>query len=130
MSTTLAADVLIDRYVRLRDAIKAADDAHKKKLEKHRTMLEQLNGQLLELLNTAGGESIKTEHGTAYRTTKTSASLEDPSLFRDFVIANEMFDLADIKANAPAVATYNEEHKALPPGVKLTSVNLVGVRRS
>lgn len=126
----LPADKLIDRYVKLRDRIKEADDAHKAKVKPAREMLESLNNQLLELLNATGGDGIKTPNGTAYRTEKKSASLEDAAAFKDFVIANELFDMLDLKANVTAVEDYNKEFGALPPGVKFSSAFIVGVRRA
>lgn len=126
----LPADVLIHRYVITRDKIKEVDDAHKEKMRPARDLLEKLNNDLLALLNEAGGDSIKTAAGTAYRTEKASASLEDAQAFRDHVIANEQFDMLDWKANVKAVADYISEYDEPPPGVKYSTVMLVGVRRS
>ena len=121
---------MVDLYVKLRDRIKEADEAHKTKTAPAKDYLESLNGHILAALNTAGGDSIKTQYGTAYRTEKKSASIADPILFRDFVIANQAWDIADWKANAPAVEGFNKQHGTLPPGVNYTTIFVVGVRRS
>jgi hypothetical protein len=49
-------------------------------------------------------------------------------MFMDFVVENKFFHLLDRRANTPAVKTWVEEHKELPPGCNLTSVQTLGVR--
>ena len=123
-------DELVEQYVTLRDKIKASDDAHKEKTRDARDYLEALNGKLLERLNEVGGDSVKTKHGTAYRSTKRSATIADGDLFRTFVREQEQFDLVDWRANALAVADYIEEHEAPPPGINFSTIFTVGVRRA
>lgn len=123
-------DALVGQYVKLRDKIKAADDAHKEKMAPAKGYLEKLNNALLAQLQTIGADSAKTPHGTAYQTIKRTASIADSSEFRGFVIENRAWDMADWKANAPAVEEYLTENQVLPPGVNLNSVTVVGVRRA
>lgn len=125
----LSPDVLIGQYVKLRDRIKEAEAAEKEKMAPAKLYLQALNDRLLDYLNKAGGNGIQTAMGTAYRTERNTASISDPAAFRDFVIANEMFDMLDWKANAPAVKDYIGEFDAEPPGVKITTAYTVGVRR-
>lgn len=119
----------IDQYVKLRDMIKAKDDAHKKAMEPYRETLEKLNGVMLNHLNTIGADSVKASSGTVYRTTKRSASLEDGDAFMRHVITKEAWELLDRKANVAAVEAYFGENGVLPPGVKISSQQVVGVRR-
>ena len=136
MSTEAAAnlpdnvDQLVDQYVRLRDRLKEAEDAHKKKTAAAREYLLMLNGKLLERLAEVGGESVKTPHGTAYQSTKRSASIADGDAFRQYVINNGEFDLVDWRANANAVDDYIKEHGAVPPGVNFSTMITVGVSRA
>lgn len=123
-------DDLVSQYVRLRDRIKEADDAHKAKLKDARDHLEQLGNTLLARLNEVGGESVKTSSGTVYRTTRRNASIADGNAFRQFVITHEAFDLVDWKANAPAVEDFIKAEQAPPPGVNYTTAFTIGVRRS
>lgn len=123
-------DELVSQYVRLRDRIKEADDAHKKKTAGARELLEKLNGKMLERLNDLGGESVKTSAGTVYRTTKKSASIADGDLFRGWVIENGAYDVVDWKANANAVEDFIKAEGTPPPGVNYSQTYLVGVRRS
>jgi hypothetical protein len=130
ISPDLNAEQLIGQYIKLRDRIKEAEAAEKEKMKPAKLYLQALNDRLLDNLNKAGGDGIKTAMGTAYRTERATATISDPSAFRDFVIANGEFDMLDWKANAPAVKDYIGEIGAEPPGVKLTTAYTVGVRRA
>lgn len=126
----LPISVRIEQYIKLRDLIKAKDEAHKKAMAPAREALEKLNGVMLEHLNQIGGDSVKSESGTVYRTMKRSASLEDADAFMRFVVDKERFELLDRKANVNAIEDFVKENGIMPPGVKLSSTQLVGVRRS
>jgi hypothetical protein len=127
---TLDISKRVDQYVRLRDLIKSQDDEHKEKMKPYREALEKLNGLLLAHLNQIGGDSVKSDAGTVYRTEKKSASIADGDAFMRYVIDNEAFDLMDRKANVTAVVDYIQENNAPPPGVNFSSTYVVGVRRA
>lgn len=124
------AGTLVEKYVRLRDALKVADDIHSGKTKAARELLVTINNQLLDALHKSGSESVKTASGTAYLTQKKSATIADGEVFRSFVTDNHAFELVDMKANAVAVKEYLDEHRCLPPGVNYTSVFAVNVRRA
>lgn len=121
---------LVAQFVKLRDSLKAADDAHKEKTREAREYKEQLEAKLLARLNEIGGNAVKTDHGTVYRTSRKSASIADGDAFRKFVQSNKLFDLVDWRANAPAIEDYIQENSAPPPGVNFSMTYTVGVRRS
>jgi hypothetical protein len=123
-------DELVEQMVKVRDKLKEADDAHKAKTKVARDYKEQLEGRLLSKLNDVGGEAVKTAHGTVYRTTRRSATIADGDVFRQFVIANEAFDLVDWKANANAVDDFIKQETTPPPGVNFSTTFTVGVRRA
>lgn len=120
----------VKQYIAIRDKIKAEDEAHKEKMKPMKEALEQLGGVLAQFMTETGSDGIKTEAGTCYITTRWSASLADADAFMRFVQETGNFDLLDRKANATAVRDYVEEHTTLPPGVNLSSIQQVGVRRS
>lgn len=122
-------DIEVERFVQLRDAIKAADDAHSTKTKQARDELEAMKARLLARLILLGGESVKTTAGTVYRTGRKSATIADGAAFRQHVISQNLWDIVDWRANAPAVANYIELHKAAPPGVNFSIAYTVGVRR-
>lgn len=123
-------DALVEQMVKTRDRLKEADDAHKEKTKVARDYKERLENALLAKLNEVGGESVKTVHGTVYRTTRRSASIADGSVFREYVIDNGAYDLVDWKANANAVDDFIKNEGTPPPGVNYNTAYTVGVRRA
>lgn len=123
-------DHRIQQYIKLRDLIKEEDNAHKEKMKPYREALDTLNSVILDLLNKSGGDSIKTKFGTAYKTVKRSASLEDADEFMKFVISTQSWELMERKVNVTAAEAFADENGKLPPGVKMSSTAVVGVRRA
>ena len=120
----------IEQYIKLRDKIAEIKKRQKDELKPYNETLEKLNAVLLAHLNTVNGNSVSSDAGVAYRSEKKSASLADPEAFRKFVIANQLFDLIDWKANVTAVEDYINEKELPPPGVNFSSVTVAGVRRA
>jgi len=129
MANGIDIDRRVEQYIKLRDLIKEKDDAHKEAMKQFRETLEKLNNLLLDHLNTIGGDSVATGSGTVYRNLKESCSLEDADSFMRHVIGTEQWELLERKASLPAVREFAAANGALPPGVKMSSMQVVGVRR-
>lgn len=123
-------DKRVEQYIKVRDAIKKANDEHEASIKPLVDLQNLLTGWMQNFLEQAGADNIKTAHGTCYSTTRYTASLADPEAFMQYVITNKDFDLLDRKANVTAVKEYVQEKGALPPGVNLSSIKTVGVRRA
>lgn len=122
---------LVEEYLRLKDAKKAAEDKIKKFVaENYSQRLEQIEAILQDTLNKLGGDSIKTPHGTAFTRTETSVTVSAQSEFSAFVIGNESWELVDFRANKTAVREFLENNDGhLPPGINMTEVKVISVRR-
>lgn len=120
----------VEAYVVVRDKIKAANDAFAETIKADVELQNMLTAWLTNRLEAVGAESVKTKAGTAYTTTRYSASLADPKAFMDYIIANDKFDLLDRKANSTAVRDFVQETGSLPPGANLSAIRTVGVRRA
>jgi hypothetical protein len=121
----------IAQFVKLRDKIAEIKKRHEEELKPFTTALLTLNTTLLDLLNENGGDSVTVRGvGTVYRTTKRSASIADGGEFRRFVIGGELWELVDWKANAAQIAEFIEKKKTMPPGINMSSVITIGVRRA
>lgn len=116
-------------YVHLRDRIKEVEARNKEQLAPAKSMLDEMEIKLQTLLQAQGMNSVKTESGTVYLSEKANASIGDSAVFRQFIIDNKLYDMADWKANALEVREYIEAQKSTPPGVNYTTVLTVGVRR-
>jgi nanoRNase/pAp phosphatase (c-di-AMP/oligoRNAs hydrolase) len=129
MSVTIATKV--EQYIKLRDYKQSADDEYKKSMERVAQAMKKLEGELLEHLNTQSIDNIAAKGvGTVYRTTRTSASVEDAVKFMDWVKEHEKWDALDVKANKTFVTEMIAAENDTPPGVKVSSVQTIGVRRS
>lgn len=121
----------VAQYIALRDKIKELDAAHDEKMKPLKELLLKLNGALLEHFTMHGGDSISVRGvGTAYKTTKDSASIADGEEFKRWIIGGTLWEMVDWKANTSQVREYIEKHGNPPPGVNFRSVAVVGVRRS
>ena len=122
-------DTRVAQFIAVRDMIKALEKEYAEKKKPYQDVKDQLEGWLLAHMKKTGAESVRTKFGTCSASTTYTASLADPQAFMTFVIANNMFDLLDRRANATAVVDYVQEHKTLPPGVNLNPHMSAGVQR-
>ena len=128
-ATTREVELRVKQFVAIRDKIKEIEDRHATELEEPKAIKDLLQGLLMKLLEAVGADSIKTSEGTCFNSTRYTASLADPKAFMDFVIQQSNWDLLDRKANATAVRDYVAENSVLPPGVNLSAIRTVNVRR-
>ena len=127
--TSKRIDTLVAQYRMIRDEISEMEKAHKERLLPFQQAKEALGNKMMMFLDATHQESAKTDQGTVYTTVRYSAALADPDLFIDFVREHDLYELLDRKANQVACREYAEEHDGtLPPGVKLSSTRIVGVR--
>jgi phage host-nuclease inhibitor protein Gam len=93
--------------------------------------MDKLEAKLLDVFNKTGMDSVKTEFGTAYATTRTTASVADRDAFMDYVKANEEWALLEVRTSKTAVEQYRAANdNELPPGVNLREERVVNIRRS
>jgi phage host-nuclease inhibitor protein Gam len=117
-------------YIKMRDKkaeMKADFDASIAPLNEK---MEKLEAKLLDVFNKTGMDSVKTEFGTAYATTRSTASIADREVFMDYVKANEEWSLLEARVSKTAVEQFRSIHDNLPPGVNVRTERVVNVRRS
>lgn len=123
-------DELIGKYVEIRDMKSALKKAYTEKAVKIDAVLTKIEGKLLERFAADGTESVRTEFGTAYKTTNHLCSAADKSVFMDFIKNNNEWALLDGRPLKSAVEQYIETHQNVPPGINWTTEVVVNVRRS
>jgi len=123
------AEQLIARYVEVRDEIKALDEAHSEKMRPHRQSLEVIEAALQDMLNTAGGDSIKTSAGTAYRSTATTAKVDSWPEFIGFVLHTGDTELLVRNVNKTRLQECIEGGRIVP-GCTMGQVQRINVRRA
>lgn len=119
----------IAAYVKLRDAKAALKKKHDEAAKPITEKMEKLENAILKAFQATGQESAKTSAGTAYKTTKSSATVADRDAFLEFVRAEGAWEFLENRVSKSAVEEYRQAHEALPPGVNYSSVVSLGVRR-
>ena len=117
-------------YIKMRDKkaqMKAEFDASVAPLNEK---MEKLEAKLLDVFNKTGMDSVKTEFGTAYTTTRVTASVADREIFMTHVRENDDWALLEVRAAKSAVEQYRETNNDLPPGISMREERVVNVRRS
>lgn len=122
---------LIEKYIKLRDEKKAAEDQIKEVMAaKFIQPMEAIEQELMTCLNLMGVDSMKTAVGTAFRRAEVSVTVADQAAFSRHVIGNEAWNLIDFRANKTGVKAFVEETGGLlPPGINYTTTSVVSVRK-
>lgn len=122
---------VVGAYIKLRDRraqrkaeYEAADAEDKEKQDK-------IEAYLLKEFNESGVDSIKTEFGTAYKSSRLSITTADKeAFFMNWVVPNQAWEFLDVKPNKTAVQQYKAVHEDIPPGLNWSETLEVKIRRS
>lgn len=121
---------LVQKYIELRDKksqLKAEYDMRASKLDE---VMQKIEVKLLEVFEQTGMDSVKTEFGTAYTSTRTSASIADREAFMEYVKSHDEWPLLEVRASKAAVEQYKAANDDLPPGINWREERVVNIRRS
>jgi hypothetical protein len=121
---------MITNYIALRDKKEAIQKQQKAVVKQYDDALEMIENYLMGHLRGQKLTSTSCDAGVAFIKHKRSATIGDAQVFREFVISNQNFDLADFRAKPEAVEDYAKEHEGqTPPGVNYRSYDAVQVNR-
>jgi hypothetical protein len=120
----------VELYIKLRDKKAEISKLRKAEEAEVESKMEKLEAQLMTALDKLGGEGFRAASGTAYISTKTSVTTADKDAFRNHIISNEAWDLADLRPSKTAVDAYAKEHGDVPPGVNYRTERTVSIRRN
>jgi 5'-3' exonuclease len=121
---------LVAKYIELRDKkaeYKAAYDAKVALIDE---TLDKIEAKLLQVFDDTGMDSVKTEAGTAYKSTRVSVTTGDKDAFMEFVRTNDEWPLLEVRPSKSAVEEYRQQHDDLPPGINWRAEQVVNIRRS
>lgn len=121
---------LVRKYVELRDRKKQVEERLKEELAPLSNAMDTIEAALLQRMNESGAESIKTEHGTAYKSKFMATRVADREALMAFVRAKEAFHLLSAAVSKDAVRDYMEQSGGNPPpGVDVSFTTNVNFRR-
>jgi 5'-3' exonuclease len=121
---------LVAKYIELRDKKYELKHQYDFKAAQLDEMLGKIEAKLLQVFDTAGMDSVKTEFGTAYASTRSTASVADKETFMNFIKENEEWSLMEVRAAKLAIEQYKTANGDLPPGVNYREERVVNIRRS
>jgi len=146
--TDKTAEQLIAEHNQIEDWLKGETKRFNKFMAPHKARLEEIGNKLLALSNEQKWESIRTDAGTAYRSTLMNSSIdaEKPYSNKDGVIvfgreavldfclenwSDYGSDMLMVQAQKDAIKRYMEEHSGEPPpGIKVGFFTRINIRRS
>lgn len=129
-ATTLTPAQKVAAYIKLRDFKKSAEDELKKSLKRTVEAMDKLEAELLDELTKSGANSLACDQGTVYKSMQLSATVENRQDFLDHISQNDLWEALDVKANKTFIKEYMEKNQAVLPGLKVTQLTTVGIRRS
>lgn len=93
--------------------------------------MDKLKTHMLAQLNSIGGKSIATDHGTVYRTEKLRPSAADWNVVYGWIMADpERFEVLEKRLKPTFVKQFMEDNEGqIPPGINVHREYEVTVRR-
>lgn len=122
-------DMLVQRYVELRDNKAKLKKEMETAISSIDDLLKQMEGVLLEKMNSLGAESVRTKAGTVYKSTAMYASVSDWEALLRFVREHDHWQFLQRAVNRKEVREFMEEENVDVPGVRIRREVEVNVRR-
>lgn len=126
----MSMEALVEKYVQLRDAKAKLVSQTKEKVARIDDAMAKIEGVILTEFNNTGVTAVRTEAGTAFKTTKTMAGVADWDALLDYIRENGMWNMLERRVSKPAVDQYKDEHDDVPPGVNWREEVTIGIRRA
>lgn len=115
-------------YVQLRNQKKEIEKGHKEELAPLNEAMKKLEAFILSELNKQGLDSAAASGATVYKSVRSTVKTVAWDDFFQFVQENEAWEFLTRKPVASMVKDYLEEEGHLPPGVAISSEQVIGVR--
>src|SRR5262245_31036548 len=84
-------DKLVSQYIALRNRKEAIEQTPKTELATLKEIMDKLEAKLLSYMQDAKLDHVASPSGTAYRSTRLSATIKDGKAFREYVIGNSAY---------------------------------------
>ncbi len=123
-------ELIVEKYIQLRDRKAQLKKEYESSVKDIDEAMDRVENHLQSLMNRLGVESLRTSHGTAYQTIRTSATVADWSMTLDWIKQHEHWDMLEKRVSKTFVEAYRTENDDLPPGVSWTEARTVNIKRS
>ena len=126
----MTVDKMTRVYIKIRDARAALAAKFKDEDEALVEQLDVIKRALLNYCSEHGVESVRTEHGVFYRTTKTRYWTSDWESMHKFILEHELPEFLEKRLNQTAVKSFLDENpETVPPGLNTDVEYVVTVRK-
>jgi ABC-type proline/glycine betaine transport system substrate-binding protein len=124
------ADELVSVFIKIRDKKRELEKEMNAKIAELEEQMTTINRHLLDICKTNGVESVRTKHGTAYRTIKNRYWTNDWEQFHKFMQEHGAMDLLERRIQQSNMRQFLEENPDLHPiGLTVDSEYAITVRR-
>jgi len=131
MTDTPQTGELVRAYIKIRDAMADAEEAHKERVAAMKAQFDVLAAALLDVCNTIDADSIKTPFGTITRKVTTRYWTNDWESMHRFIKEHDALDLLEHRLHNGNVKQFLDENPDLfPMGLQVDSKYAVQVRRA
>lgn len=121
----------VGAYIRVRDQKAQLAKKHAEEMDPYNSALETLERAFLaHFIKTNSDNATIKGVGNVHRSTRRSARITDQDAFRRHVIGAELWELLDLKANAPSIKQAIDATGQDVPGVEYSETATIGVRKS
>ena len=125
-------DELVANYIKLRDKKSQLKKQYDEKVAKVDAVMDRMEAIILKTFQDSGIDSARTDAGTAYISTRTSATVASREELFQWI--QEDFEDRSIflenRVSKVAVEQFKAANDDLPPGINFRSEVTVGVRRA
>ena len=130
MSEEGLADRLTKAYIKMRDAraeLQAEFDKKDKAIEAQMDMVEE---KLMSMCKELGVDSLKTPHGTVFRSVRTRYETTDWESMYNFILEHDIPQVLERRISTTNMKQFLDENPALMPvGMNINNKYTVTVRR-
>ena len=125
-------DELVANYIKLRDKKSQLKKQYDEKVAKVDAVMDKMEAIILKTFQDSGIDSARTDAGTAYISTRTSATVGSRKEFLSWVLQDpdERSIFLENRVSKVAVEQFKAANDDLPPGINFRSEVTVGVRRA
>lgn len=123
---------MIQQYIKLRDHVELKTREFEAGLKPYRDGMAAIESAVSQQIIEMGGESIKTEFGTAYRTTVMAVKMADRQAFMEFVTQDwgEREAFLTSAVTKDVVKDWIEQNNSKPPGLDIAYIHKTNFRRA
>lgn len=125
-------DELVANYIKLRDKKSLLKKQYDEKVAKVDAVMDKMEAIILKTFQDSGIDSARTDAGTAYISTRTSATVGSREEFLSWVLQDpdERSIFLENRVSKVAIEQFKAANDDLPPGINFRSEVTVGVRRA